>query len=394
MAKLKYLIKYNKVLRSIYQMIGSTLIRALSKFIKVQDNYILFVVYGGQRYDDSPKEIYEYMKQDKRFQNFHFHWAFIHPEKIEEVMDDKIKIDTFSYYKTALKCKYWITNSSAERGLKFKPKETIDIFFTHGMTGIKKIGLDMNDNTSFKMTNKGKMCDYIVIEGKKEEEILKKAWNLKEEKILNIGLPRNDELVHYTPEHIKFLKEKLHIPFDKKVILYAPTFREYKRDSSNAVYLKPPFDFDRWYKELGDQYVLLLTAHYEIAKLMDIPKDHPFIINAFKYPHINDLMLVSDLLITDYSSIIFDYSILGKPIIAYAYDYEQYKSERGIYEGYEQIFKDGILKSEEDVIKTILHMNYDVECLHTKENIRDYFITDYGDVTEKAVNLIFGDTIS
>ena len=61
------------------------------------------------------------------------------------------------------------------------------------------------------------------------------------------------------------------------------------------LFLKPPFDFDLWHRELGNEYILLLTAHYEVEKLMDIPTNHPFIINAFGYPHINELMLVADL---------------------------------------------------------------------------------------------------
>lgn len=389
--KLKYFVKYNKVLYKVYSAIGSCLIRMLSIFYKVDENKVLFVVYGGQRYDDSPKNVYEYMVKNENFKKYKMYWAFISPETISEDIPNKIRIDSFEYYKTALQCKYWITNSSAQRGLNFMPKDTINVFFTHGMTGIKKIGTSINYRKNKKVKKERK--DYIVIEGKKEYELIKDAWNLTTEKILNIGLPRNDDLVNRSEKDIIQVKEKLGIPNNRKVILYAPTFREYSKDSKNVVFLKPPFDFDLWHKELGENYILLLTAHYEVAKLMDIPDNHPFLINAFQYPHINDLMVVSDLLISDYSSIIFDYSILERPILSYSYDYDEYKKVRGIYDGYDTLFFDGILKSEKEVIKVIKQLDFEKESKYVAENIKDRYISNYGDATEKAVQTIFGDSL-
>ena len=213
---------------------------------------------------------------------------------------------------------------------------------------------------------------------------------MRDDEILNIGLPRNDELVHVDEKKILQIKNKLNIPLGKKVILYAPTFREYNKDSTLSTFLKPPFNYDLWYKELGDEYVLLLTAHYEIAKLMSIPEGHPFVINAFKYPYINELMIVSDNLISDYSSIIFDYSIMCKPIISFAYDYKEYKEERGLYDGYEGIFSHGVMQTEEEVINFIKNIDYTYEQNYTKNNIRDKYLSNYGDATEKAVSAIFG----
>lgn len=387
---LKRIVKRNRAIYRVYCFLGSLLLRIVGKFIKTEDNLILYVVYGGQRYDDSPRFVYEYMKNNKNYDKYNHIWAFIDPDSIEAPVEKKIKIDTLKYYITALKAKYWITNSSASRGLNFMSKNTVNIMFQHGMAGIKKLGDDISsENKSFKGFNEH--FDYIIIEGKYEELILKNAWNLKDEIILNIGLPRNDELTDIDENKVIKLRQSLEIPEDKKVILYAPTFREYNLDSELATFLKPPFNFDLWYRELGDKYVLLLTAHYEIAKLMDIPNGHPFVINAFKYPYINDLMMVSDILISDYSSIIFDYSILGRPIISFAYDYKDYKKERGLYDGYEDIFSHGVIQKEEDVIEYIKNIDYEAEGKYTMEEIRDKYLSNYGDATEKAVVAIFGE---
>ncbi|MFA9414318.1 CDP-glycerol glycerophosphotransferase family protein [Streptococcus sp. E29BA] len=383
---IKNILKTNKLIFLIYTKLFSFLLRAIGFFIPTNDKQILFVVYGGQRYDDSPKAVYEAMKADRRFEDFTFKWAFLDPESIDEVSHhEKLKIDTPSYFIQALKSKYWITNSSASRGLNFMKPSTKNIFFTHGMTGIKKIGLDIDNRTGFDLFRE--IHDYIVLEGKKEEEIIRRAWGVQEStNILNIGLPRNDDLFTRDADSIERLKKHLGLPKDKKVILYAPTFREYNRDSTFATLLSPPFDFDHWYRELGNDYILLLTAHYEVSKLMNVPENHPFVVNAFKYPNINDLIIVSDLLISDYSSIIFDFALTERPIFSYAYDYDQYSVQRGIYEGYEKLFYNGVLKSEAEVIEAIKNIDYEVQSAHIK-TVKDSYFSHYGDATERFINV-------
>lgn len=398
-SKIKQIIKANKKIYSMYFYIGSLFLRILGHFIKTDDNLVLYVVYGGQRYDDSPRFIYEYLMKNRnevKYKKLKHIWAFNAPDQMKKMnvpVNNMVKIDSLQYYIIALKAKYWITNSSASRGLNFKKKKTINVMFQHGTAGIKMIGADLKGNNESFGNAFDEQFDYIVIEGKQEEKILKRAWGLHNFKFTNVGLPRNDELVKKNLNDVKNLKIKLGIPFNKKVILYAPTYREYNKDSSFAIFLNPPIDFNKWFKVLGNEYILLLTAHYEVAKLMDIPKTHPFVINAFKYPYINDLILVSDILISDYSSIIFDYSIVGKPIISYAYDYDTYEKERGIYPGYEQIFSHGIMKSEDEVLNYIHSMTsegYKKECDFTCNNIRDKYISNYGNATEKSVKIIFG----
>lgn len=398
-SKIKQMVKANKKIYSLYFYIGSFFFRLLGYFIKTDDNLVLYVVYGGQRYDDSPRFIYEYLmknRKNSKYKKLKHVWAFddLNQMKKENVpVDNMVKIDSFQYYISALKAKYWITNSSASRGLDFKKKKTINIMFQHGTAGIKMIGADLKQNNESFGNAFNEKFDYIFIEGKQEEEILKRAWKLHDFEFTNIGLPRNDDLVNKDFNDVANLKIKLGIPLNKKVILYAPTYREYNKDSSCAIFLKPPIDFDKWFSVLGNEYILLLTAHYEVAKLMNIPKTHPFVINAFKYPYINDLILVSDILISDYSSIIFDYSIVGRPIISYAYDYDAYKNERGIYPGYEQIFSHGIMKCEDEVINYLHSLSseeYKKECDYTCNNIRDKYISNYGNSTEKSVKIIFG----
>lgn len=386
MKVIKNILKTNKFIFLIYTNIFSFLLKILGFFIVTNPKQILFVVYGGQRYDDSPKAVYEAMLADPRFTDFTFKWAFLNPDSVNEVStQNKLKIDTLEYFIEALKSKYWITNSSASRGLNFMKNSTKNIFFTHGMTGIKKIGIDIKNRSGFDLFKE--RHDYIVLEGKKEEEIIRRAWRVNDStKILNIGLPRNDDLFTRSADSILILKHKLGLPQDKKVILYAPTFREYNRDSKFSTLLKPPFDFDNWYRELGDDYILLLTAHYEVSKLMNVPDNHPFIVNAFGYPNINDLIVVADLLISDYSSIIFDFALTERPIFSYSYDYDQYSEQRGLYDGYDNLFYNGILKSETEVIEAIKHLDFEVQSEFTK-TVKDTYFSHYADATERFIEV-------
>lgn len=390
--RIKAKLKSSSVLYLFYYYLGSAILRFLGCFIRTDENLILFVSYGGQKYDDSPKMVYEYMKS-RMGTKYRYIWAFITPEKYPQV-EDSVKIDTIKYYLTALKAGYWITNSSVSRGLNFQKKMTKNVLFQHGMAGIKKIGEDIESISGTFQLKFKENRDFIFLEGKKECEILVRAWGYPADKFYTTGLPRNDDLTNLNDEEIDGIKKKLGIPKSKKVILYAPTFRENSRDKNHLNVLGIPFSFEKWERELGDEYVLLITAHYEVAKLLDELPKNGFVINAFKYPYINDLLKVADVLISDYSSIVWDYSILERPIFCYAYDYEAYSTQRGLYTDLEQLFSHGAIRNEDALIRAVKCMDYEKECQYTKKYIKDEYIATYGDATAKSVKIIFADKSS
>jgi CDP-glycerol glycerophosphotransferase len=387
-AKLKAFVKSNHAVYLAYYYIGSLLLHILGLFIKMQPNQVLFVSYGGQKYDDSPRVIYEYLLEHPLPEKHKYIWAFNHPEEFPEV-ENSIKIDTLKYYIVALQSAYWITNSSAARGLNFKKTNTKNYFFTHGMTGIKKIGADIEQTKGIFERNFKEERTAIFIEGKFETEILVHAWRYPREIFINTGLPRNDDLVTVTSEEIAIIREKLGIPTNKKVILYTPTFREQSRDASYSNTLKIPFDFKQWEREFGREYVLLLTAHYEVAKLLGEIPQNDFVVNAFKYPILNDLLKVADIMISDYSSVVFDYAILERPVFCYGYDYDTYIVQRGVYTDLEELFSHGVLRTEDAMISAIKNIDYEKECQFTKRNIKEKYLANYGDAAKRAVEVIF-----
>ena len=380
-------VKYNKTVYAIYSLLGSFVINFLRLFIKTDDKLIIFVSFGGRKYDDSPKAIYERMSGDSRFADYRLVWAFINPEQYSEIAaESKIKIDTLNYYINLLKARVWITNSGVERGLNFKAKNVLYFNTWHG-TPIKVMGSDLaKDNQSFSTKIKENPIDIMLAQSQYDVDVFSRVFNIPVEKFRIIGLPRNDELVWgNTPENIAKIKKTLGIKGDKKVILYAPTFREYSRDCNHNCTLVPPIDLKKWQEMLEDKYVLLFRAHYEVVKVMSF-EDNDFVKNVSNYHSLNDLMIVSDMLVSDYSSVYFDYSIQSKPMLTFCYDYSQYSTHRGMYFDIREALQDDNT-TEDALIQTILDLDYQKRVEIAKE-FREKYVTSYGEATSKSLDVI------
>lgn len=387
-SRIKAFVKQNKVVYSLYYHFGSFFLRFIGLFVRTDPDLILFISYGGQKYDDSPRVVYEYLLKHPVSPAHKYVWAFIEPDNFPQV-ENRIKVDALHYFVTAMRAGIWITNSSASRGLNFRKKKTKNYLFQHGMAGIKKIGTDVELFDKAFRIGFHETFEAVFIEGKKELDILPRAWQMDPAVFHTTGLPRNDDLVAVSADEIKSIKDRLGIPQSKKVILYAPTFREFNRAEDGRNELGIPINFSKWKAALGQEYVLLVTAHYEVAKLLDeLPKNN-FVINAFQYPILNDLIKVSDILISDYSSIVFDYSILERPVFCYGYDYDSYVKERGFYTDLNELFSHGVLRTEDEVLKAIQEINYEQECEYTRSHIKHEYIATYGDAAENAVRIIF-----
>ena len=138
--------------------------------------------------------------------------------------------------------------------------------------------------------------------------------------------------------------------------------------------------------------MIMFRAHDRTSKLMNVEFDD-FVVNYSTYEPLNDLMIAADILVTDYSSICFDWSLLEKPFICFGYDWEQYKEERGVYFDAEEVYYGGILRTEEEVIDRILNMDYPAEVEGVRK-LRDQFMTySKPNAAEICVKALFGDVV-
>lgn len=374
--KIDYILKHNLVLQQLYKNIMSRFFRGIGKFIKLDDNMIIFSGHG-RKYNDSPRAIYEYMISKKKYANFIYIWALEEPDKVDIPGSIKVKADSWKYFIYTLKAKYWVTSVNIERGLNYKKKDTVYLNTWHG-TPLKTVGNSASGRNDYDFSN----IDLFCCAGEYEKNIYIRDFNVLETSILFCGLPRNDELYKIAKDKIKEIKRRLNISEDKKVILYAPTWRDSK-DNGNSYSIKPPINIEKWKEELANEYVLLLRTHAYTNKLMGI-EFNDFIQDYSSYPEINDLLLISDILISDYSATIFDYAILERPIICFGYDYEQYKEERGLYMNLDKELPSGVLKNENEVLDKIKTLNFKDESNKTAQFKRKY-LQFGGRATEECV---------
>lgn len=379
-----FIIKHNYIIRKIYVLFGSLFLRFVGFFIPIEKNLILLVSNGGNNYTGSIRSIYEYIKDDSYYDKYKIVFAFTNPEKYIYLKEKIVKFDSLEYFITALKAEYWITDNNVERNLRFKKKDTKYLNTWHGIA-LKKIGNDHRDSGHYDYSN----IDYLCVSGEYDEKVFASALNAGNKSYLRCGMPRNDSLYFADEKQKLKIREKLHIPINKKIILYAPTWRESQNRGKTYDFLFP-VDLKKWENELENDYVLLFRAHDRTTNLLNL-EFNDFLRNVNGYEPLNELMIASDLLITDYSSIAFDYSILRKPILFFCFDYDEYRRERGFYFEPQDVFRQSILQTEDDVLRAIKTLDYNEESIKTGY-IFDQFIQygRNGNSTEVCVSTLLG----
>lgn len=213
------------------------------------------------------------------------------------------------------------------------------------------------------------------------------------EKILEYGYPANDPL--YAPdreERARKIKEKLGIPADKKVIMYAPTWRDDNYYEIGQFKFDLDLDVNRLEKEFGDEYVLLLRLHYLVVEALDMSKYGKFAVNGSAYDDVTDLYLITDILITDYSSVFFDFANLKRPVLYYTYDLERYRDVlHGFYLSMEDDLPGPMLLTNDEVVDAIKNIDQIQE--KYKDRYEEFYnrfcCIDDGHATERVVNKIF-----
>ena len=343
--RIEYVLKHNTGVQFLYKHCMSTVFRIIGLFIRTDNSLVLLNSFGGKKYNDSPRVLFEAMLHDNRFRNFHFVWAFEEPEKYQIPDAQSIKIDSWKYFKTALKAKVWISSVNIERGLHFKKKNTFYINTWHG-AGTKKIGNACNGRKDYDFSS----VDMMLVQSDFERDIFIRDFQCKTEAIRMLGFPRNDELFHLTAEKKKELRKQFNIPEKKRVILYAPTWRDSK-DGGLSYEFDPPIQIEKWKSAFSDNYVMLFRMHTFTTKF-EMTFDE-FARDVSAYDNLNHILAITDVLITDYSTIIYDASIADIPFICFGFDYDTYREERGFYYDLNDVYPGGVLKKEDEVIKRI-----------------------------------------
>ncbi|QMU10159.1 CDP-glycerol glycerophosphotransferase family protein [Mammaliicoccus lentus] len=324
----------------------------LFRLLPLNKNKIVYYSYWGDQYACSPKAIYKNMLDKKpKMKNI---WILNDINMPIEGNPLKVKKNSLKYWYHLATSKYFVQNTNMPVWYK-KRRNQKEVQTFHG-TFMKTMGFDTPE---FKFETRQHKIDefqkkvnnwnYASVPSKFMEEKAKTAFNTNVESIKS-GFPRNDMMFDALKYKDK-TKENLSIPSDKKVILYAPTWRE---GDSNI-----ELDIRKMQETLANDYVLLVRAHYMVSNEMNIRENYPFAINVSNYPSIEELYTISDVLITDYSSVMFDFAYLKKPMIFFAYDLEKYlHGERGVYLDYQNIVPGPLVRTTEEIIESLNNYQY------------------------------------
>lgn len=380
--KLEHFIKHNAAVQKLYRFGMSAALKLWGKLVKIDEALVLMNGHG-YKFNDSPRAIYRKMQELGLTDKYRVVWALNEPEKADIPGCSKVKMDTLAYFRTALQAKYWVSCVNIERGLHFKKKQQVYLNTWHG-AAINVCGNGVSGRNDFHWG----YIDHFCVCGKYDEDCFGRDLELNPDAFLRTGLPRNDVLYQATEARRDALRKKLQLPEGKKCILYAPTWRE-SEDGGDSYQIAPPIDWTKWKERLGGEYVVLLRTHPYTTQLMNVRFDD-FVLDFTDYPEVNDLLIATDVLISDYSSILLDYCILGKPMVCFGYDYDRYRDARGFYYDLEQEMPNGVMRTEDEVLAHLETLDEQAErekTLHFKNRHCEY---GRGDATLKCINALFG----
>lgn len=373
---IKEFVKKHRLIYALYFYTMSLLVNVVRLFVRTDERMILFVSYGGKHYSDSPKNIFEYMLKDNRFKGYKFVWAFVEPNMYDIPGAEIIKIDTPMYYLTALKSRVWVTNVIIERALKFRGKNTLYLCTSHGIP-LKRI---KESGEAFRRLYHC-LYDVILAQSEYDKKIQQEEFDLPSEKVVMTGYPRNDKFSGNISEITERVRSYYNIGKEKKVILYAPTYRDWNNGVETI-----NIDIEKWRGHLSDNFVLLYRAHPTVVLDNKINNDG-FFINATSYEDLDELLITADILVSDYSSMFFDYSILHRPMICWAYDYDQFAQCRDLQVNLlEEVFGGEI--TEDELILIIESGNY-AEIVAKTISFQEKYVTVYGKASANATDLIY-----
>ncbi len=267
--------------------------------------------------------------------------------------------------------------------MKTEKKQTQFVQLWHGAGAFKRFGLSTEkDSSVYKLVKKANQrITHLFVTSKQVVPYYEEAFAMEKDKIYPIGIPVTD--LYFDKEEIDKRKEVVYQQFPefrkKKLLLYTPTFRG--EDWENQNILKQ-FNISKIHEILGEDWMILIRMHPKFP--VENITENEYCYNMTNYNSISDLYLVSDVLITDYSSTVVEYSLLDKPIIMFAYDLEKY--DRGFYYDYESMVPGAVAHSQQELYK-ILEKNIDY--MDKRHNfVKFQYDNIEGKVCEKVLDIL------
>lgn len=229
--------------------------------------------------------------------------------------------------------------------------------------------------------------DYAIVSSHEIAKFYAEGFGIDESKVIATGIPRTDIFFdeNYKMKVVEDFYKQYPLLKEKKILLFAPTFRGNGKES--AYYPSNRFQAEKIYKALGEEYAILIKHHPFVEEIEEISEEYQdYIINMSDQSEINDLLFVSDLVVTDYSSLVFEASLLNVPMVFYAYDLNRYIATRNFYYEYELFVPGRIVQSQSSLVQVIKKKDFEEEKIPAFK--RQFFDDLDGHSTDRVVKLI------
>ncbi|KRK98159.1 glycosyl glycerophosphate transferase [Secundilactobacillus odoratitofui DSM 19909 = JCM 15043] len=338
----------NQVIKGLKIVIRYGLIVINDGFIcfPTKKDLIVFESFNGNDVNDNPAAIYRALITQKP-ELAHTAYFGVKPRLYRQLHakypDIKlVKRFSLKWVWLMAHAKYWVNNSRMPNWWR-KNRQTVYIQTWHG-TPLKHLGVDIEhvaipgtrtQDYYRQFTQEAARWRYLIAPNDYSEQIFKSAFQFQNQ-FLEIGYPRNDVLYHQNkPEVIAQLKQQLVGDATTTVVTYAPTWRDDDAIKTGQYHFKLPFDLGHFFEQVDEQTILVIRPHYLVKDRIDIA-GYESRVKILADEDISNLYLITDLLITDYSSVMFDFANLKRPMLFYAYDLEHYRDQlRGFYFDYQ-----------------------------------------------------------
>lgn len=376
--------------------------RSMARILPVCRRVIVFQSSLGRNCTGNPRAVYEEMVRRGLDESYRCYYILDAPENFKGQLPGRIRLvknARLRYYAVMAVAGVWVSDTRF-RNYMIKRRDTLYIQTWHG-TPLKKLALDMD---SLHMAGEESLAqykeafrrnaatwDYLISQNPFSSGVFRRAFDFHGI-MLECGYPRNDCLadVMSADERQRRIAE-LGLPQDKKIMLYAPTWRDNAYHNKENYRFETKLDFARMQEAFGGEYVLAVKFHY-MVKESDGWNPCPEFVHVLKEDvDIAKVYPVAELLITDYSSVMFDYSLTGQPIFFYAYDLEEYRDTlRGFYFDFEQEAPGPIVTTTEELIAAIQNeqntaQEYACKYRRFREKYNPY---DDGHASEKVLEII------
>lgn len=338
--------KYGELLQSAFRVarrrkqylpVMRRMYNAFKRLPAVED-LIVFEAGLGRQMNDSPKAIYDELlrRGDTRTKV----WVYNRKPRVTDSRTRVVKKNSPEYFWYLARAKYWVSNQNLPHYITRRP-DGVYLQTWHG-TPLKRMFHDLetvhgrDDGYKARVTRAIAQWSHLLSPSPFATEAFATAFRHDAE-VLELGYPRNDSLHSNDADDVRArVREQLGIPDGKRAVLYAPTFRDNLPAGRGRFWFKPPFSIEEMAEALGDDTVLLVRLHVVIKNRLVVAEEYENrVVDVTGHPDLNELFVASDALVTDYSSLFFDYAPLGRPIVFFPYDLEEYRDElRGFYLDY------------------------------------------------------------